>query len=215
MGKIKQENKKRLMIMGGALICFALIAYFVTADCTAGFDHPVREWIYGLRGPVQNALLITITYLGNWQSITLLALVLLALPKTRREIGLPFAGVSIASTIIYKLVKECFQRPRPDLAVRIIEQGGYSFPSGHSMNGLVCFGILIYLLRRYCKDRKTADRLTALLVVLIIAIGFSRVYVGVHFPTDILGGWSLGLAVLMATMMILEKINEKTRGAQK
>lgn len=202
----KEKNRTRYIVMGGALVCFAYIAYMISTRDTLSFDTAVRYWVYGLRNPILSKIFITITYMGNWQSITLLALVLLAVPKTRKNIGLPFAVISLASTVCYKLVKECFQRPRPDLAVRIIEQGGYSFPSGHSMNGLVCFGILIYLIRRYCPNRKTANVLTAFLALLIVLIGCSRVYVGVHFPTDILGGWSLGLFCLMAVILILEKI---------
>lgn len=207
----RDKKKIRLMIIGGAIICFAYIAYMVSANDVLAFDTVIREWAYSRRCPWLNRILITITYMGNWQSITVLALALLILPKTRRTIGLPFAVTSISSTVCYKLVKECFQRPRPDLAVRIIEQGGYSFPSGHSMNGLVCFGMLIYLIRRYCRNKKTANVLTVLLVLLVILIGCSRVYVGVHFPTDILGGWSLGLAFLMTAILIFEKIRGDER----
>lgn len=92
------------------------------------------------------------------------------------------------------------------MEVRLIPQGGYSFPSGHSMNCIVCYGILIYLIRRYCPNKKAANILTVLLGLLIIGIGTSRVYVGVHFPTDVLGGWSLGLAFLLVSIIMLEKI---------
>jgi len=74
------------------------------------------------------------------------------------------------------------------------------------MNCIVCFGILIYLIRKHCPNRKIANVLTVLLVLLIVGIGSSRVYVGVHFPTDVLGGWSLGLAFLMGSILVLEKV---------
>lgn len=194
------------MIVGGALICFAYIAYLITANDVLQFDTVIREWIYARRTPALNSFFILITYMGNWQSITLLAVILLLIPASRKKIGFPLVVTSLSSTVFYKLVKECFQRPRPDLSVRIIEQGGYSFPSGHSMNGLVCFGMLIYLVRRYCKNKRTANILTVLLIFMIVFIGFSRVYVGVHFPTDVLGGWTIGLAYLMTAIYIFEKI---------
>ncbi|HKM28441.1 MAG TPA: phosphatase PAP2 family protein [Anaerovoracaceae bacterium] len=206
MEKTRGKIKNRLFIIGGALLCFAFIAYLVTSRDVLGFDTIIREWFYGLRGPVQNALLIFITYLGNWQSVVVVCLMLLGTNGTRIKYGVPTAITAVCSTVTYKLVKMAFARPRPDLAVRIIEQGGFSFPSGHSMNSLVVYGLLIYLVGRYCKDEKKAKVLTTFLTVLIALIGLSRIYVGVHYPTDVLGGWSLGLAVLMIAIIIIEKI---------
>ena len=204
-----KKNFVRWCIIGGALICFGFIAWHVAglgADGTLAFDESIRHWVYDHRSPLLSAIFIPVTYMGNWQTITILAAILLAIPATRKNIGLPFGLISLSSTVIYKLVKGVFQRPRPELDVRLIPQGGYSFPSGHSMNCIVCFGILIYLIRRYCPNRKAANILSVLLGLLIIGIGTSRVYVGVHFPTDVLGGWSLGLAFLLASIIMLEKI---------
>lgn len=202
----KKRNYIRWTVMGCALICFGLIASQIVQNPVISFDENLRYWVYEQRSPFLSVIFIPITYMGNWQSITILAAILLAIPKTRREIGLPFAVISLSSTIVYKIVKGIFERPRPELDVRLIPQGGFSFPSGHSMNCIVCFGILIYLIRRYSSNRRLANILTVLLAILIIGIGSSRVYVGVHFPTDVLGGWSLGLAFLMGAILILEKI---------
>ncbi len=204
----RNQKKKyiRWTIMGCALICFGVIASQVVQNPVIPFDESLRYWVYEQRSPFLSAIFIPVTYVGNWQTITLLAAILLAIPKTRRNVGLPFAIISLSSTIVYKVVKGIFERPRPEMEVRLIPQGGFSFPSGHSMNCIVCFGILIYLIRRYCPNRKIANVLTVLLTLLIIGIGTSRVYVGVHFPTDVLGGWSLGLAFLMGSILILEKI---------
>ena len=124
MKQRKRKNICRLLIIGGALLCFACIAYWISAVDAPALDTAIRRQVYGLRSRLLNAVFIPITYMGNWQTITVLALVLLLLPGTRREIGVPFAVISIASTAVYKLVKEIFHRPRPELAVRLIEQGG-------------------------------------------------------------------------------------------
>lgn len=200
----------KFIIVVGALICFGFIALRVAEMLSTGgtipFDETVRHWVYDHRSPLASAIFIPVTHAGDWQTITVLGAFLLVIPATRRKIGLPFAIVSLLSTMAYKEVKGFFQRPRPELEVRLIPQGGYSFPSGHSMNCIVCFGILIYLIRRYCPNRRVANVLTVLLSLLIIGIGTSRVYVGVHFPTDVLGGWSLGLAFLFTSIIILEII---------
>ena len=177
----------RSIIIGGALICFAYIAYTISSYDVLTFDIVIREWAYAQRSPVLNKILIGITYLGNWQTIVTLGFVLLVHPGTRQKIGLPFAITAASSTIIYKVAKSIFQ-------------------SGHSMNCIVIYGILIYLTRRYCRNRMAANLITVLLSLLIVAIGCSRVYVGVHYPTDILGGWSLGIAVLTAAIIIIEQI---------
>lgn len=187
-------------------MCFACIAFLMNADYTSQFDDTIRYWVYGHRTPFLSAVMIPITYAGNWQSVVAIGLCLLLVPKTRKHIGVPFAVISLSSTVIYKAVKSLFERPRPELAVRLIEQGGFSFPSGHSMNCIVCYGLLIYLVRRYCPNRKAANALTVFFGALILLIGISRVYVGVHFPTDVLGGWSLGLAFLLTAITILEKM---------
>ena len=203
------RNKYRLLIAGGALICFAFIAYQIATNEVLEFDTVIREWVYTLRNSLTKGILIPCTYLGNWQSLVSLALILILIPKTRRNIGIPMAITAISSTIIYGIVKALFQRPRPDIALHLIDQGGYSFPSGHSMNGMVFFGILIYLIRKSCNNKMVANTLTVLLSLLVITIGFSRVFVGVHFPTDILGGWSLGIALLMVAMIAIDKLEDK------
>lgn len=202
----QKKNYIRWTIMGCALLCFGMIAIQVVKNPVIAFDETIRFWVYEHRSPLLSAIFIPITYVGNWQTITVLGAILLAIPKIRRKIGLPFALISLSSTVIYKVVKGIFERPRPELDLRLIPQGGFSFPSGHSMNCIVCFGILIYLIRRYCPNRKLANVLTVVLGLLIVGIGTSRVYVGVHFPTDVLGGWSLGLAFLMGSILLLEKI---------
>ncbi|MGC2873967.1 phosphatase PAP2 family protein [Ihubacter sp. mB4P-1] len=204
-----RQNRIRYLLIGGALLCFAYLAWEISTHDILAFDTVVREWAYNQRGPVLNKIVIAITYLGNWQTVVILALILLILPESRFRYGLPFVSFSAASTVIYKCMKSVFARPRPDLAVRIIQESGWSFPSGHSMNCMVCYGILIYLVRRHCKNKRAADLLTVLLALLILAIGCSRIYVGVHFPTDVLGGWSLGLAFLLVCTLIYEKTGGK------
>lgn len=191
------------------MLCFAYVAWQVTSGGALAFDTVIRQWAYEQRGPLLNRIVIAVTYLGNWQTVVTVALVLVALPRTRWRYGLPYVCVSAASTALYKVMKAIFARPRPELAVRIIEESGWSFPSGHSMNCIVCYGILIYLIRRYCPDRRMANLLTVLLAALILAIGCSRVYVGVHYPTDVLGGWSLGLAFLLSATLIYERVRGK------
>ena len=205
-------SKSHIILVGiVSLVIFAITAGLVITTNSWFFDDPIRFWVYSKRNSCLNSILIPITYMGNWQTITSLIVLLVVIPKTRKNIGLPMAATSVCSLIIYKIAKSLIARPRPDLMYRLITQGGYSFPSGHSMNGLVCYGILIYLIyKTYGKNKKTTI-ISWILGILIVLIGLSRVYVGVHFPTDIIGGWSFGAFVLCGAILTMERFEEKGR----
>ncbi len=195
-------TKKRAVIMICGFAAFAVIAGFVATGDVLAFDTAVREWFYSIRSDGLTAVLKVITYMGNWQTITLICLLLLIIPKTRIRYGIPVSFSAIFITLLNKGVKTIFKRPRPDESLHLIEQGGYSFTSGHAITSMVVFGLLIFLVQKYVSDRRTANTLTVLLCIPLIFIGLSRIYMGVHFPTDVLGGWSLGLAVLMILIAI-------------
>ncbi len=172
-----------------------------------GFDDAVRYRVYSIRNEKLTMFWKFITHSGDSEIVIMLGIVLLLVKSLRNKYGVKFAIAALSSTALYQGMKYIFQRPRPDIALRLIEESGYSFPSGHSMNCLVSYGILAYLLLRYCENRKLAKLLSIGLGLIIILIGLSRVYVGVHFPTDVIGGWSLGIAVLVAMMYAFEKFD--------
>lgn len=195
-----------------ATLVFIGVAVGVQTGYLDGFDDAVRYRVYSMRSDKLTAFWKFITHSGDRYVVIILGVILLLKKSLREKYGVKFAIAALSSTALYQIMKYIFQRPRPDLALRLIEQGGYSFPSGHSMNCLVSYGILIYLLLRYCENRKLAKILSVGLGLLIVLIGFSRVYVGVHFPTDIIGGWSLGIAVLVATIYGFEKFDSRSEG---
>ena len=102
-------------------------------------------------------------------------------------------------------------RPRPDVSLHLIEQGGWSFPSGHSISGLLMYGLLAWLILRYARNQKFRIIAAVLLTLLWVGVGLSRIYLGVHYPTDVLGGWLLGMVILMITIAVIEKIEEKRK----
>lgn len=192
--------KIKVCIIIAALAAFSLIAYIVETNDVLRFDTVIREAVYSIRRDFLTTVLTAITYLGNWQSVTIICIIALVIPKTRIYYGLPLAVTAISSTIVYKVVKTFFARPRPDISLHLIDQGGYSFPSGHSMTGLVFFGLIIWLCHK-----KFKGPLPIILSLLIFLIGFSRIYLGVHYPTDVLAGWLLGAAFLTLVTIILSR----------
>jgi len=204
-------DKKRALPAAAGLAFFTAISFFVMTRDTLAFDTAVREFIYGLRSDGLTAFFKTVTYMGNWETVTLICCIFLVLPKVRIRFGVPLSVAAILATFTQKALKTAFQRPRPDLSLHLIQQGGYSFPSGHSFTILIFYGLLIFLCRSYIQDKHIANLITALLSCLIFLIGFSRIYLGVHFPTDVLGGWSLGFSLLMIFVSALLFLRENSR----
>lgn len=204
-------KKKRGVIFAAGLVLFVLLTILMVTGNLQWFDDPIREWVYSIRNPALTEVLKVITYMGNWQTITLLCIVLLLFRKTRLRYGVPVSAGAIFVTIFNRIIKIIFKRPRPEESLHLIEEGGYSFTSGHSITSMVVFGLLIYLVRKYVKNRKAANILTAALAVPWIFIGLSRIYMGVHFPSDVLAGWALGAAVLVGIIVIVEKCDARRK----
>ena len=190
-----------------AVLVFIGVAVGVQTGYLDGFDDAVRYRVYSIRNEKLTMFWKFITHSGDSEIVIMLGIVLLLVKSLRNKYGVKFAIAALSSTALYQGMKYIFQRPRPDIALRLIEESGYSFPSGHSMNCLVSYGILAYLILKYCENARLAKIFSVGLGLIIILIGLSRVYVGVHFPTDVIGGWSLGIAVLVAMMYAFEKFD--------
>ena len=150
------------------------------------------------------------TYLGNWQSVTALCIILLIIKPTRIRYGIPVSAGAISVTVINKIIKNLVQRDRPDQIYHLIKQGGYSFTSGHSITSMFVFGMLIYLVRVNVQNRTAANILTVVLAIPMVCIGLSRIYLGVHYPTDVLAGWALGIAVMMVVIEIADRLHRRS-----
>lgn len=168
-------------------------------------DMVVRNAIIGIRCDFLTVIFKSLTYIGNAQSITVICIALLLMKNTRSRYGLPVTLAVICSSSLQTIIKHIVERPRPEISEFLISQGGYSFPSGHSCSGLVFYGFLIYLINKRIENRKKANIMSIALSLLIMAIGFSRVYLGVHYPSDVMGGWCLGGAILVVAIMIYDK----------
>ncbi len=200
------HNKSKLIIASAlAFSGFVLVALLMVGGKITSSDLFLLNKVVSLRTPLLNKVFTAITHCGDVVTMSALGLALLIIPKTRHKIGIPYTAAAMSSTFIYNILKILFARSRPDESLRLVEQFDFSFPSGHSMNCLVGYGLLIYLIRKYCGDRKTANILTVFLSSLIVSIGSSRVYLGVHYPSDVIGGWSLGLSVLFMALIILDR----------
>ena len=205
------SRKGRRCMIGLAAVLAVLAAYItyqvgvVYQTDPLPLDLAVQKAFFSLRGPLLNPLVIAVTHLSDTVTIVAFCAILLILPN-RKKYGLPVSLASLGGLAIYKPMKHIFLRARPDAALHLVKQGGLSFPSGHSVTSVIFYGVLIYLLNRHCKNDKLRKVLTVICGFLALTIGPSRIYVGVHWPTDVLAGWCIGGAVLMVSICILERI---------
>jgi undecaprenyl-diphosphatase len=189
----------------GALVCiggtlgFIWLAAQVFSARFITFDDAIITRLHGYWGPISDQVMFFLTTMG--EPIVLgLFVVLATLALWRRgrwidAIGLAVAGVGCG--IINQLLKLLYQRTRPDLFSGPFHLTSYSFPSGHSMGSIVCYGMLAFLGARLLRDRRKRTALIGAAALLIFGVGLSRVYFGVHFPTDVLGGFVAGVIWLI------------------
>lgn len=145
-----------------------------------------------------------ITWFGNATFILPLTVVLFILIKNKKTgflIGLNLVIV----TILNQALKFILQRPRPT-EFRIINEIGYSFPSGHSMVSMAFYGFLIYLIYKNVKNKYLKVPLIIILSLLIIMIGISRIYLGVHYTSDVLAGFLISIAYLVLYINFANKL---------
>ena len=122
-----------------------------------------------------------------------------------KKVGLCVASNLVIATLLNQLLKHIIQRPRPD-GYRLIAESGYSFPSGHSMVSMAFYGLLIYLIWKMVKNKKIKYASCTILAILIPMIGFSRIYLGVHYASDVIGGFAISIAYLILFASITKSI---------
>ena len=136
-----------------------------------------------------------ITQFGGAMILISIAIILLILIKDRK-IGILIWINLIISTLLNQIFKNIVQRPRP-IEFRIIDESGYSFPSGHSMVSTAFYGFLIYLIYKNVKNKYLRNSLIIILSILIILIGISRIYLGVHYTSDVIAGFLISISYLI------------------
>ena len=208
------SNKKTLRRLLACLCAggFILLLILVICEHTGGFDGPVQTFFLELRSDVLTPAVIALTNTSNRYVIIALCLILLIIPRTRLPFGVPLSAASLVMTIVNHLIKPLVGRSRPDEILHLVEESNYSFPSGHSVGSMVFYGLAIWLVWHYVSNKKTAAVLTVLLCIPLVFVGMTRVYLGVHFPTDVLAGWCIGAVAIVITAEIILAV-ERRRGA--
>lgn len=199
-------KKSEVFIVSICLILFSIISYYVCTKELLNIDTSIYNFIsLNIMNTFLTSILKVITNLGGVAFIILLGTLCFIFCKVNRWF---ITFNLIGCTIINQAIKHIVCRPRPNV-LRLVEETGYSFPSGHSMISISFYGIVIYLIYKNITNKYLKWVLIVLLSLLILTIGFSRIYVGVHYFTDVLGGFTLGLAYLIIYINIYKKVVNK------
>ncbi|MEO7263895.1 MAG: phosphatase PAP2 family protein, partial [Ferruginibacter sp.] len=131
--------------------------------------------------------------------------------KRDKWFGIRVASLSVSSLLLMFSLKQFFNRPRP-LTPLLREARGLSFPSGHAFMSFVFFGLLVYVINKKVKNKLLKYSLIVLLLCFVLFIGLSRIYLRVHYASDVIAGFSMGLMWLVISMWIIQIIEtNKTR----
>ncbi len=187
-----------LLLAAFALWVFAQIAEEVLEAESYAFDTNILLTVRSWQSPLLDVAMLGITFIGDPLVLLISCLILgtWLLQLKQKSEATTLAVAAIGAIGLNVLLKQLFSRARPALWDRVVDVGQYSFPSGHAMVSMVIYGFIGYILaNRYRRQQWWIMSLTTLLV---IAIGFSRLYLGVHWPTDIIAGYAAGLVWLIA-----------------
>lgn len=191
-------KKNSLFIILIFAFIWSILVYFNILDS-------IDIWIYSLIRLIRNSYLTSIFkfitfFAGVKYTIILCILSFIIYYYKGDKRCLNLIILVILCTLINLIIKNIIGRERPDIAYRLVSESGFSFPSGHSMISTVIYGYLISIIdNKWCKY---------LLVLLILLIGFSRIYLGVHYFSDIIGGYLYGIIVLiLGNKFLIERGN--------
>lgn len=201
----KKETLILTIIISAGIAGFFALLLALLSGRISSFDDPVRFWFYELRSPGLSAFVTKFTLLGNWQSITLICMLFLIIRPARMNFGVPLAAGAVFTTALNKVIKMVVARPRPDDILHLISESGFSFSSGHSITSMFFFGLLLWLILRNMKPGSIRTLLTVIMIIMMFGIGLSRIYCGVHYPSDVLSGWCLGISVAAAEILIIRR----------
>lgn len=203
MNYLKNINRRNIkwIFVTVFMIFLFLISINILRQKSFWFDDDIFLFLRSFESKNVTRFFKFITDFVSIPVLFLFCILVYLIPKTRKRGNLVVFNLGMV-TLINLILKNLFVRSRP-FGVALIEESGYSFPSGHSMTSLAYFGLFIYLI--YCSNLSKKKKVfsISLLCFLIFLIGISRIYLGVHYASDVIGGFILSIIYLVIFTHIL------------
>jgi membrane-associated phospholipid phosphatase len=222
--RLTPHTKRYLLISIVILIVFTFIFERFADELIEkelnNFDQSIIDWIQALISPKLTIIMKFFTFLGSTKALLSLLVISVALMLwQKKKWESLFLVIALAGGELFNwLLKWIFHRNRPTIH-RLIEETGYSFPSGHSMESFIFYGMLCMLFVLFLKSKVPKVIIIISTIVLIFMIGISRIYLGVHYPSDVIAGFAAGGAwltiCLMGLRVVLEYRGRNDSGVEK
>lgn len=198
------KNYIKYIIVFACLLLFGFIAVNVYLDNEFYFDEVIYDFVsdYFISDGITPYVKF-ITWFGSAIGIIVMGIFSLFIFRDKK-ISISMIICLVVGIIINNIFKVIFARVRPDINPLVVENS-YSFPSGHSMMSMIFYGYLIYLIYNNLENKKIKFMLIFVLSVLILCIGFTRIYLGVHYVSDVIGGFLLGFAYMVIYANVANK----------
>lgn len=205
---MKTINKKTNNILFYILIfllsiCLIILSVLVSYGKTDLFDQNILIWISGIRNPFLTRLMIFISEFCNTMFLIVVTLFILLLVKNYETKILAVIN-SLGVFLLNSFLKIIFARIRPEFFM-LIEEKTFSFPSGHAVISTTFYGIIAYFCYKEIKHKYWKYITSSLLLILILLISFSRLYLGVHYLTDIMTGFMIGVIIILIEIRQINK----------
>jgi len=194
----------RVVPVAAPLAGFAVLAWIVVTGGAADFDAHVRGVAHDLSSRTLTSAMLALTHLGSVAFVSVICIGACAgfYWAGRRESAWLAAAAMAGSAVLENGLKLAFQRARPEPFFGLVASETYSFPSGHALFSACLYGVIAWRLAARAKAPATYSAIWGFALALIATIGLSRVYLGVHYPSDVLGGWLVAATWLAALSAI-------------
>lgn len=191
IGALARRNRVALAVLGCAAVFSLLLAEVLEGEIMAVDRAAYWLIVEHLRADWLTPVMEGFSALATPTVLIALLLMIAAFAPGRRPGWCCAVNLALAAGLNV-LLKTLVQRPRPE-GFRLVEETGFSFPSGHSMAAMAFFGLVIWLVWRYEPDRRRRNLLAGVFSLIILMIGVSRIYLGVHYASDVIGGFCASL----------------------
>lgn len=196
-----------------ALVAFLYITRKIFIQNKTSFDERVFAYLKTHVSVRNNDIMLFFTFLGTHTFLIPANLLLIAyflLVRRNKWYSIKVPAIALSSLGLMFLLKNAFHRERPAIPL-LSEAAGLSFPSGHALMSVTFYGLIIYIVFKSYRDKDWKWVVIALLILLILIIGFSRIYLRVHYASDVIAGYCIGFLWLVFAIWLLNNLEHYSR----
>lgn len=200
---MKKKDKYLLIIFFVISLIWTFLVYFNVFN---NMDIKIYDFIISFKSEFNTYFFKIITFLCSIMFIALMCIISILLTLIKKDKSyLLIILVTLVSSVVNLIIKNIIRRDRPDKINWLITESNFSFPSGHSMMATVFYGFLTYLLYRSKLNKSVKIIILIMMLFLILLIGISRIYLGVHYTSDVIGGFLWGSTLLILIIVLTKK----------